>query len=351
MGTKSGIDLKRDVLSVHKTFHRDGKGNRTINWYVSDAKEVEFLTDKSTERLQKKLTPGKVIRFTAVNAADEQIISLHERGMKVVHANWHTLGIPKNTEPEDICLLTARAPDKLFREFVPNRTMAQLRSELSLRNAVLDLLNDARRKIAQQARNNGIADVKAAKAHPAYQPFFDEVNTIGDKLQAIGDDGEPLSYDEKVNETAAKIPECLLFNEVAGIKGKTFITAASIVAYAGGIGRFDDVASFWAYFGQSVVDGKAPKRQAGKVANWSQQGRVALWRMADSIIKNGDPRWREFYARAKAAEMAVHLEKHPGCPTPEGHCGARARRKMTKEIMKEFYIKATGQEFRESLSV
>ena len=127
----------------------------------------------------------------------------------------------------------------------------------------------------------------------------------------------------------------------------SWITAASIVAYAGDVDRFETVASFWHYFGQHVIDGHAPKRKAGSPVTWSPKGRTAVYLMGDSIIKNRNNKWRAFYDEALATEKETHEVKHPGCKTPLGHCGARARRRMVKEILKQFFLAVKGEEIRD----
>lgn len=335
------------LLAVHKTFEKEGDGLRSVVWYVSDGITTKRLTPKDIAKFISEVHSGMTLRFTAVNSTDAQLLDLADRGARIEYAYWHDLGIEKSLPPEEIASAYVSASQMFFRPFVARPEIAELRNALAMRNAVLKFYGDAVRRFKQVGRNMSIAD--GAEEHPLMEEGFHELDTVFDLFKADNANGRRVSLDKKVEELAKAIPECVLFNEIAGIKG-SWITAASIVAYAGGMDRFPAVASFWHYFGQHVIDGKAPKRKAGTPCTWSTIGRTTVYLMGDSLIKNRNNPWRPYYEQAREQEKATHAEKHPNCPAPDGHCTARAKRKMCKEILKRFFLAANGQEFKQQYS-
>ena len=166
------------------------------------------------------------------------------------------------------------------------------------------------------------------------------------EVVAAEDKGKTVSFDTQISKLASTLPECIIFNQIAGLSTSSWITAASVSTIIGDIKRFPNVAALWHYFGQHVAeDGKAPKRAKGQPISWSPDGRKVLYQLGDSIIKNRNNPWRDFFDRAKADEIAVHMEKHPGCEHIQGHSNARARRKMVKEIMKRYFLAMTNEKF------
>ncbi len=62
-------------------------------------------------------------------------------------------------------------------------------------------------------------------------------------------------------------------SKVAGVDVKT---AAGLIAHVGDIRRFQNISCYMAYFGLHTVDGKAPRKSKGKMANWDQDGRALI---------------------------------------------------------------------------
>jgi len=93
---------------------------------------------------------------------------------------------------------------------------------------------------------------------------------------------------------------------------------------------FSNVSKWWAYLGQSVVDGKMPKRQTGVVSNWSAKGRQTAYMIGISFEHqkdtSGNP-YREFYDATKKKLQAVYPEK------TDGH-----RRDMSKMRTAKFFL-------------
>lgn len=63
------------------------------------------------------------------------------------------------------------------------------------------------------------------------------------------------------------------------------------------------VRSLWHYCGLHVVDGRSPRRQKGRVADWNPDARTAVLMpggIADSIVRRRTPRYRDIYDATKA---------------------------------------------------
>ena len=113
------------------------------------------------------------------------------------------------------------------------------------------------------------------------------------------------------------------------VKGIGPATSAGLIAFVGDIRRFKSVSAMMKYFGLDVRDGKAPRLQKGQMAKWHHKGRsLILGVIADSFVKQRSP-YRAIYDKEKEkqiplCEKLIIAEK-------------RARRKMAKEFMKDFY--------------
>lgn len=117
---------------------------------------------------------------------------------------------------------------------------------------------------------------------------------------------------------------------LANIKGIGPAVSAGLLAYVGDIARFPNYSHMQAYFGLSVVDGKAPRKQKGKTANWHQKGRsLLLGVVGDMFIKQRTPLYRDIYDSEKARQI-------PLCETL-GHAHKRATRKAVKRFFRDFY--------------
>lgn len=334
------MKTKMKLLAVHKTFEADTDGKRSIIWYVNDGTTTSRLNPKKLVSFLEDLQPGTTMRFTAVNALDAQLSELQEqRGITIMYAHWHDLGLAKGLSAEDIVAAYFTAPVSVFRTFTPRRDIAELRNLLSIRNAIVGFSGNAVRRIKQAGRN--MADPESE--NPDVTEALELVQKIRASFKTPNTKGREVSYDTRIDEMAEKIPDCVLFNKIVGFE--SYGTAAAIVAASGGFERFPRVSSVWHYFGQHNIDGKAAKRKKGQPMTWSPNGRTALYLMMESIIKNKKNPWNAKVHAIQDAELAVHAEKHPNCPTPKGHTLAMAKRKVQKEILKRFFLALKGEEF------
>lgn len=341
---KTTFDLP--TLSVHKTFGKD-EGKRKVYLFVSDGTTIQTLSETDIEKWVPTLQAGQILRFTSVHACDPLLLDLLKRGVRIVYANWHETCIAKNLPPAEIVAEFAKVPDSVFREFQPRPDLAELRYRLSQRSALVEYRKAVTLKLKGAARLYGqLHEEDFSEETKDLLKQADEAET---RVPVMGKNGKEkmVSIDTVIANLAKNTRECSLFNAVAHIEG-AWTTAATVVSLSGGVDRFDTVAAFWHYCGEHVVDGSAPKRRKGSPVTWNPKIRTALWSLGDSIMKNRNNPWREFYEDTRAQEMETHLQKHPGCKTINGHCTARALRKMRKEILKRFFLAVKGQEYRES---
>lgn len=340
---------KEEMLALHKTFDTDeSQSTRDIVFYVNDGETAHrYSKSKEQEKFLASICPGTVVRVSAVNHADMVLILLAEKGAHIQHAHWHKLGIAKSSSAVEIAEGMFRAPEEAFRAFVPDKKIAALRQAVSMKRTLDQLEGDAVRRLKQIARNFGsptIEDCVDEGLHQAYEEVgairktfnYSEKNDKGVK--------KTTSWETRITKLARDIPLCAAFARVADVDSMG--TAATVVAYLGAIERFDSVAALWHYCGQHVVDGKAPKRSKGNPMTWNPKLKTAMYLLGVSIQKQTGNRWNAIYKEYKAEELAAHADKCRDCKTPAGHCDARARRRMVKEILKQFYVLAKGEEWR-----
>lgn len=331
--------------AVHRTFDKGTDGKCTVSFYVHNGKKVQYLNETKARKWVESLPADTGVRFTAVSSADQVLLEL-VRGttVRIMHANWHDMGIEKNLTPEEIVQKVAEAPADLFTEFKIDGRIAKLRNALMARNAVAQYLDDVGRRAKQIARDSG---------NPAYEGIEDALSKISftDDNKGGKSRSEIAKLESNLTSIAKSMPECRLFNEIAGIK-TGWLTAATIVAYSGGVSRFPTVASFWHYCGVHVVDGKMPLPKSGQPVTWSPKLRKALFTMTESIlIKHGKTNpWGEDFLRIWEEEKAAHASKCQ-CKCPESHSKKRARWKVAKEILKRFYLAANDIELKSDQAV
>lgn len=334
------------MIAMHRNFELDKDDKRQPVAYVTDqTSKVTRYAEAKLITFIDSLEPGTVVRVSAVSSSDHTLIAMSERGLILHYANWHKLGIDKGQSPDVIALALFSLSSELFYEFKPNEMVAKLRAKLSVRNALVGFYGDAVRRLRQVGRDSNVPNLEEETFSDAMENLdilYDHFKMPTGKKDKEGKE-KFIDLDRDLENYAKQIPECVLFNQIAHISG-AWITAASVVAFSGGIDRFERVQSLWHYFGMHVVDGKAPRRKAGNVVTWSPNCRKTMYCLGDSIIKNRANPWRDYFDEAKAQYLSTHTESC-GCKYPDGHSNARARRKMVKEILKRFFLAAKNIQF------
>lgn len=106
------------------------------------------------------------------------------------------------------------------------------------------------------------------------------------------------------------------------------------------------VSELWAYCGMSVVNGSSQRRKKGVVSNWNDDARKRLYVITDGFIKQGaGGPYRELYDEYKARYSPVEVDGkelfsrgEEDFPISKGHVDNRARRVMSKELLKRMWI-------------
>ena len=164
---------------------------------------------------------------------------------------------------------------------------------------------------------------------------------------------EDTNYVKRI-ETRIKhdLKEFPIYTEyLKDIRGVGVASAGKLISIIKNIDRFPTVSKMWAYFGLDVRNGKAPKKQRGKPANWSQRGRSLI---LQHIVTNGfkmtgaatstrsESEWRLIYEQYKILELEKNEERPEEGPEDKrkisnGHMDNRAVRRTGKEFMRRLY--------------
>jgi len=357
------MKLDSKLLAIHKTFDFNKETfKRELTAYVYDGKKCHKLSQKQLNKLE--LKRGTQIRVTSTSSSDSflKTLELLVGEGNVVYAYWHDLGLAKGLSPEGIVKGLYESKTK-FRKFRFNAEIANLTYTVQLYNGLTRHMGDLSRRIQQVGRNMGIPEKEDMADDPILSPYFEVMGELKKrsitypKFTSTGEimkraDGTDMlvGIEKQLDTIAQEIPLCRLFNKVAGFKD-SYKIAASIVSIIQDIDRFPNVGKLWAYFGMDVdrISGKARKKVAGEPANWNQKGRVALYNLGLTIVKQTETEsrkanpWRAYYDEAKAFYTAANAAKPKKEQVSAAQVDARARRKLVKEILKRFYLAAAGK--------
>lgn len=108
-----------------------------------------------------------------------------------------------------------------------------------------------------------------------------------------------------------------------GVKGVGPCIAGGLMARIGDCSLFDTVSKLWAYCGQHVVNGEAPKRKRGEKANWNAFLRTLAWKAGKSFVMVGGG-YRDLYLQEKVRLRKLH-------PEPVAHDPPRYKRQTGDE--------------------
>lgn len=340
-------------ITIHKTFSDDGEPL----YFVAQPSGVTELTDAALTKLLATMTPSETtIRITNISTAFMLVKRLREQGFMVVSCHWHATGIAKNLDAGEITRAFDALDAAMMTPVILRDDIFQLRQMIAARYAVLDFRRASQLKLKAIARTLGLTD--NTDEWPAYlEAARREADEDKKSLE------NPIT--KAINTQAAAIPECVMLNEILGIKGKaSWMTSASVVAYVGDVTRFATVSKLWKFAGWDVSEGKASKRAKGQVLSCNPKLKTALWSWCDSMLKTGNVKWRPVYDAARDAEILIHEAKCSRCAglksatdaqkekkrlAIQSHAGARARRKVIKSVLREYFVKVRGVEDRACL--
>jgi hypothetical protein len=138
------------------------------------------------------------------------------------------------------------------------------------------------------------------------------------------------------------------------IKGISTLNTANLLQYFGYCEKAKHCSSLWKYAGLHVVNGKAPKlgmygkgKEVETGLDYNPKLRMLMYRIGDCFIKCRTPKYRDIYDQEKEKQFKLgnYDEKSntmlnkdvEGAPQSKGHADNRARRRMVKEFLKDYY--------------
>jgi len=323
------------LLALHRNFEKDTKGD-PIFVIAEDGTEIKHLSGVKIAKFINGLDETVTLRITSQAYFVPILKDMQERGVRLQYCHWHKSGLAKGLSAEEIAAGYLELDASLFLPIKLNPKICDLRDFIAARFSLVDMRRSAQLKLHALARSRGYAKADDDNAPDWLQAAFAEVVAEGNAKE------HPL--EQRIAKLSKTIPECVLLNQILGISDNSWMTSATIMAYLGDLGRFTQVQSLRHYCGYHVAEGKAPKREKGKNISWNPKVRTALWSWSDSMLKTKNPIWRPVYDEYLAIEKAQHLQICPNCKTPDGHSGARARRKVVQQVLKKFFLAANGLE-------
>lgn len=152
--------------------------------------------------------------------------------------------------------------------------------------------------------------------------------------------GLPVTYAKQalkdIEETEAKLkgyvkamlkPNHFYNAWLKHVKGIGPLLAASLMADLGSPERFSTVGQLWAYAGEHVVNGEAPRRRKGQKANWNGNLRTTLFKVSESFVKN------KCFGRQLYDEYKAYYIDRDG-PDPAWKPHKRAMRRVAKDFLR-----------------
>lgn len=141
----------------------------------------------------------------------------------------------------------------------------------------------------------------------------------------------------------------LIFTEFLDkIKGIGPILSANLIKNLGDCSQYETVSKLWAHCGQSVINGKAPRRRKGQNISYNPKLKTLVWKISDSLMKQNKGYYRQIYDTEKVKQLnKVYSEgfleenfngyKKEDTKLTKGHAHARALRKMGKIFLDHYW--------------
>ena len=133
------------------------------------------------------------------------------------------------------------------------------------------------------------------------------------------------------------------------IRGIDKVLSAKLIKGFDDCSSFDTVSKLWAFCGQDVVNGKAPRRRKGETIRYNPKLKSLTWVVSDCLMKANKGYYRQIYDTEKEKQLNQKypigfLEEKYGKPYKKtdiklslGHAHNRALRKMRKIFLDHFW--------------
>jgi len=133
-----------------------------------------------------------------------------------------------------------------------------------------------------------------------------------------------------------------LYNSfLKNIKGIGPLNTINLLRYFGYCEKAKHVSSLWKYAGLHVVDGHSPKfsKAEGEASGgFNPQLRMLMWRISDCFVKQRTPKYRKIYDNEKKRQEELVKLKAVNAPKSKLHADLRARRKMSKSFLCDYFL-------------
>jgi len=255
------------------------------------------------------------------NAQKERIESFN-RIRQVIFRHLEGVGLTEKQEKKEEVDFEEKYTDRQLLALIEDHKFKLPSDEQEYVNKIMLLLSDAKKREAEHKKLMEQYIVE----EPIYQTWFNKI---------VDDSGKVIQ---------------------PGIKGISVLNTANLLQYFGYCEKAKHCSSLWKYAGLHVVNGLAPKlsmygkgKEVETGLDYNPKLRTLMYRIGDCFIKQRTPKYREIYDVEKARQFKLGdydeasnkmLNKDiVGAPQSKGHADNRARRKMIKEFLKDYYVK------------
>jgi hypothetical protein len=160
----------------------------------------------------------------------------------------------------------------------------------------------------------------------------EDVNYINKMFSLLNDIVEKeKQYHKLVEEFVVKQPIYIEFSQYT--KGLGVLSTAMLLYYFGYCEKAKYPSSLWKFSGL-YPGAKLVKGESGE---FNFKCRMFMWRIGDSFIKQRNSRYRPIYDSEKKRQLLLLENKDEHAPSSLGHADARARRKMIKHFLADYY--------------
>lgn len=132
------------------------------------------------------------------------------------------------------------------------------------------------------------------------------------------------------------------------VKGIGEIITGTLIKELGYCDRFDTVSQLWAFTGNHVIDGIAPKRKRGEKLGFNLELKTFTWKISDNLMKANKGYYRHLYDTEKEKQLNRLYEsgflaktyngyEYTDSHLSKGHAHSRALRKVRKHFLAHYW--------------
>ncbi len=183
------------MLTIHKTYEGELRAKKEAV-YVADGEAVKKVKGAQLSKFYEGVVVGSSLLSTSSNPKDVSIIDLLGRGIQVYRAHWHSTGIPKGLEPEEIALRFSQLPESQLQLMRLRPEILQLGQMVAIRQAFVEHRKADVLRLGAIRRAAGIAD--GEELPPDLKKLEQEINTDERKFEIPID--KKIAMDRHQNE-------------------------------------------------------------------------------------------------------------------------------------------------------